>query len=79
MTQDNGDIEMAWVRGWDLLWEMTRDRKPILNSDWQPISLEIAQGLIQDAAYSSSTWALESVYYRGRQAVQLLIRPRTDD
>jgi hypothetical protein len=69
----NADIEMRWVALWEELFEVT-GRNPsvvILDEDWNPISLDSAQGLIQDAVYSGQLPALESTWFKGRRAVRV--------
>jgi hypothetical protein len=69
----NADIEMRWAALWEELFEFTAG-KPfmvILDEEWNPISLEDAQGRIQDAVYSGQLPVLESAWFKGKRAVRI--------
>lgn len=68
-----GDIEMRWVALWDELLEATAaDRSTVIvDEDWNPISLEDGQGLVQDAVYSGQFPRLESTWFKGRRAIRI--------
>jgi hypothetical protein len=67
------DIEARWIALWDELYELTAadPSTVIVDEDWNPLSLEQAQGLIQRAVYSGLSPTLESTWSRGRRAVRI--------
>jgi hypothetical protein len=69
----NAEIEMRWVALWEELYEATAGQPSmvILDEAWNPISLDSAQGLIQDAVYAGRHPALESGWFKGKRAVRI--------
>ena len=70
---------MRWVALWEELYEATAGQPStaILDEAWNPISLESAQGLIQDAVYAGQRPALESAWFKGKRAVRICLRQGT--
>jgi hypothetical protein len=67
------DIEERWIRLWSEMCD-ARDRNPhliIVDEDWQPISFEDCQGLVQDAVYDGHQPRFEATWFEGRQALQV--------
>ena len=68
--------EELWVEGWEALYRLhDNGRKILINEQWQEISLEEAQGLIQDNAYQSRAWNFEEVFFHGRSAIRIIFSP----
>jgi hypothetical protein len=72
----NSEIEMRWVALWNDLFEAIEGMPgmAILDEDWNPISLDGAQGLIQDAVYAGKHPALESTWFKGKRSVRIYLR-----
>ena len=71
--------EELWVEGWEALYRLHNNgRKILINEQWQEISLDEAQVLIQDNAYESRTWNFEKVFFRGASAIRITFSPCED-
>ena len=70
---------MRWAALWEELYEATAGQPSIviLDEAWKPISLDSAQGLIQDAVYAGQRPTLESAWFKGKRAVRICLRPGT--
>ncbi len=73
MTLSNSEQETLWVGGWNSLYEHV-DSYPeayILVPEYKEVSLEEAQGWIQDSAYNSYVTKFSISYYKGRKSIFL--------
>jgi DNA polymerase III delta subunit len=73
MSLSNTAKEMLWIGSWNDLDEILSANNSLMlvAPDWSEISLDDAQGMIQDHAYESQKVQFDRNYYRGKPALRL--------
>ena len=73
------DIEGRWVHLWNELYDaLSQDPQlSIVDEDWQSISFEDCQELLQQAVYQGRQPRFERTWYQGKQVLQVFAKRTT--
>jgi len=69
----NSEKEQVWIDGWSDLYDRIGSDSSIviLNSEYEPLSIEAAKGRIQDEAYQSRKVSFGPCYFKGKPALTM--------
>lgn len=71
MALSNADKEMLWVDSWNELYDLIEKHgvKYLLLENYQEVTLEGAQGFIQNSAYEGKAVEFKIDHYKGKKSI----------
>jgi len=75
MSLSNTDKEMLWIDSWNDLYDLIENHRVeyLLLENYQEVTLERAQGFIQDSAYESKSVDFKIDYYKGKKSILITL------
>ncbi len=75
MSLSNTDKEMLWIDSWNDLYDLIENHgvEYLLLENYQEVTLERAQGFIQDSAYESKSVDFKIDYYKGKKSILITL------
>ena len=75
MTLSNVEQEMLWIDSWNDLYDLIEEQSVeyLLLENYQEVTLESAQGFIQDSAYEGKAVDFKLEFYKGKKSILITL------